>query len=128
MPGQALLDLRVRQLDVEAPAVALSTAVFTTAHRLSFRRVALSGAAGDSVGLQEVAVSVDGGTWETAGLNGGTWHYPWSLGPGESEPDGEAHTISVRIPSASGTRRTAPRISSSKAGQPQPARNLSAER
>lgn len=89
-------------VDVEAPAVALSTAVLTTAHRLSFRRVALSGSADDSVGLQEVAVSVDGGTWETAGLDGGTWHYPWSLGPGESEPDGEAHTISVRATDGAG--------------------------
>jgi len=89
-------------VDVEAPVVTLSTTVFTTAHRLSFQRVALSGSAADSVGLQEVAVSVDGGTWETAGLDGGTWHYPWSLGRGESEPDGEAHTISVRATDGAG--------------------------
>ena len=39
-----------------------------------------------------------------------------------------AHVISVRRPSASGVRRTAPAISSSKAGQPHPASNLSSER
>lgn len=39
-----------------------------------------------------------------------------------------AQTISVRRPSASGVRRTAPGISSSKLGQPHPASNLSSER
>ena len=38
-----------------------------------------------------------------------------------------AQVISVRTPSASGVRRTAPGISSSKLGQPHPASNLSAE-
>jgi hypothetical protein len=89
-------------VDVEGPSVDLIPTVLTTTHRLSFRSVALGGPVGDTVGLEEVAVSVDEGPWRAARVDGGTWRYPWFLGPGEAEADGETYTIAVRAADAAG--------------------------
>jgi subtilisin-like proprotein convertase family protein len=64
--------------------------------RLSYGRVALSGQASDAppgTGVTRVEVSVDGGAWAEASLQGGNWCYEWYLG---EEPDNAQYNVAVR--------------------------------
>ena len=80
-------------VDTQLPAITIASTVLTTAHRLSYGRVPLTGVATDSVGLEAVEVAIDGGDWDEASFNGETWRYPWYL---DDEPDGATYTVTAR--------------------------------
>jgi hypothetical protein len=86
-------------VDVLPPFVDISPLVLTTTHRLSQDRVALSGHATDTNGLDAVQVSVDGDDWQDASFYGGEWHLDWYLG---EEPAMRQYTVTARATDVAG--------------------------
>ena len=106
-------------VDTQDPSITIATTVLTTAHRLSFGRVPLTGTVTDTVGLDTVEVRVDSGDWGEAAfdLDEETWRYLWYLG---EEPDGDTYSVSARATDAAGHTGQATRTVTVDLTEPEP--------
>jgi len=92
-------------VDTLAPEIAVSTAVLTTAHRLSYGRVALTGLYTETGGVDAIRVRADApgsgaGPWgDAAAINSTNWRYAWYL---DEEPDGKTYTVTAVITDVAG--------------------------
>lgn len=89
-------------VDSLAPLAATWPVALNRQQRISYGRVTLSGQASDAypgTGISHVEVSVDGGDWGEASLDGSGWRYEWNLG---EEPDGGNYNVAVRTSDRAG--------------------------
>ncbi len=87
-------------LDTQPPQITVPAAVLTTAHRLSFGRVALSGPYTEMGGVEAIQVGAEDGYWgEAAAIDDTTWRYAWYLG---EEPDGKRYPVTAVITDVAG--------------------------
>jgi subtilisin-like proprotein convertase family protein len=86
-------------VDLLPPALpTFDTTIITTAHQASQGVAVLTGVATDTVDVQQVEIDLDGIGWGTASLEGDSWRFMWPLG--DSDPDGETYTVTVRATDA----------------------------
>jgi hypothetical protein len=86
-------------LDTQAPVIRVPAAVLTSAHRLSYGRVVLTGPYTEAGGVDAIRVQTDGGDWFGAAALDQVWRYAWDLG---EEPDGETYTVTAVITDVAG--------------------------
>ncbi len=88
-------------VDTQAPAIAIPSTVLTTAHRLSFARVALTGVYTEVGGVAAIRVRADSGQWfDAAPVSGNAWRYAWYLNEDDinrPEPDGQTYLVTAII-------------------------------
>ncbi len=90
-------------VDTIPPAVSFTRTSLNRQQRISFGRVSLTGAVSDATsGAAKVEVSVDGGDWAPASIQGDRWRYEWALG---EEPDNAQYTVTVRATDRAGWTR-----------------------
>jgi len=95
---QAVLQPITVTVDRTPPGVEIDTLVFTTTHQLSPGRVLLTGDFTETVGLEAVEVSVNGGEWMWADTSHG-WRVPWCL---DEWPDPDVYTLTLRATDGAG--------------------------
>jgi hypothetical protein len=80
-------------VEPQPPAITVDTKVITSAQKLVFAAVPLSGTV-SGTGPLDVQVQTGNGVWVPAALQGNTWKVLWYLG---DEPDGRSFTITARV-------------------------------
>jgi hypothetical protein len=97
--GQAQAESQPVTVTVDAlgPSISIARTVFTTAHRIAYALVPITGTVSDTMGLE--AVEVLSSTWDEASFGDGTWRYVWDLGV---SPDAVDYTITARATDAAG--------------------------
>ena len=89
-------------VDTQPPSIAVPYQVLTTAHRLSFNRVVLTGPYTETGQVAAIGAQANGGHWfPAAPLDADTWRYAWYLDEDE-EPDGKTYIVTTVITDVAG--------------------------
>ncbi len=84
-------------VDTQAPHIAIPSAVLTTARRLSFNRVVLTGTYTETGWVNAIQARADGGHWFAASpVDDHTWRGVWYLDESE-EPNGQSYGLTAVI-------------------------------
>jgi hypothetical protein len=94
-------------VDSQPPSLSLDSRVLTASHQLAFGQLELTGVVSDAVGVKSMEVSIDGGEWHPASIEGEAWRYPWLLG---QVPDGTAYALALRASDGTHETRVADRL------------------
>jgi hypothetical protein len=92
-------------LDTQVPVIRVPAAVLTSAHRLSYGRVALTGSYTEAGGVDAIRVQANvygqglDNRFDAAVMNATAWRYVWFLG---EEPDGQTYTVTSVITDVAG--------------------------
>lgn len=97
---QTALQPTLITVDTQPPVIGFDAAVLTTTQRLSYGRVALTGTVSDSMGVEQIVISVDGERVGYASFDESSWRYHWDLG---ADVDGGIYEVTAEARDAAHT-------------------------